>query len=92
MADLEALRAQLDALDRILLDALRERVDCCRAIAGVKRRTGVPMMQPHRITAVQNRAARYAAEHALDGAFVRRLYELIIEETCRIESLVMAEG
>jgi chorismate mutase len=88
--DLERLRAELDALDRVLLDTVRDRIRCCVRIAHVKRRHGVPMMQPHRIGHVQGRAAVYARRHGIDAAFLRRLYDLIIEETCRVEDLVIA--
>jgi chorismate mutase len=88
--DLERLRAQLDALDRVLLDTVRDRIRCCVRIGAVKRRDGVPMMQPHRIAVVQQRAAAYAAEHDVDATFLRRLYDLIIDETCRVEDLVIA--
>jgi 4-amino-4-deoxychorismate mutase len=88
--DLERLRAQLDALDQVLLGALRDRIRCCISIAEVKRASGVPMMQPERIALVQQRAERYAAEHGIDPAFLRRLYELIIDETCRVENRVIA--
>src|SRR3954468_3227853 len=88
--DLERLRAQLDALDQVLLDTVRDRIRCCVRIAGVKRRHSVPMMQPHRIEIVHERAASYAAEHDIDADFLHRLYDLIIDETCRVEDLVMA--
>jgi chorismate mutase-like protein len=89
--DLESLRAQLDTLDHVLLDALRDRIRCCVRIAEVKRRQRVPMMQPHRIAIVQDRAAAYAAEHGIDAGFLNRLYDLIIDETCRVEDLVLAD-
>jgi chorismate mutase-like protein len=89
--DLERLRAQLDALDRVLLDTVRDRIRCCVRIADVKRRHRVPMMQPHRIEIVQERAAAYAAEHGIDATFLRRLYDLIVDETCRVEDLVIAD-
>jgi chorismate mutase len=89
--DLESLRAQLDALDQVLLDTVRDRIRCCVRIAEVKRRQSVPMMQPHRIAIVQERAASYAAEHGIDAKFLDRLYDLIIDETCRIEDLVIAD-
>jgi chorismate mutase-like protein len=90
--DLERLRAQLDALDQILLDTVRDRIRCCVRIAEVKRRDGVPMMQPHRIAIVQERAASFAAENGVDAAFLNRLYDLIIDETCRVEDLVIDGG
>jgi chorismate mutase-like protein len=89
---LETLRDQLDGVDGRLLDCLRERIECCVAIARVKQAASVPMMQPGRIGLVQQRAARYAAEHGIDGDFLRRLYDLIITETCRVETLVMAKA
>jgi chorismate mutase len=90
--DLEQLRTQLDRLDQALLDTVRDRIRCCVRIAGVKRRQGVPMMQPQRIAFVQRRAASYAAEHGIDAEFLHRLYDLIIGETCRVEDLVMADA
>jgi 4-amino-4-deoxychorismate mutase len=86
---LEALRAHLDEIDGCLFDTLRERIECCVRIAQYKRSHGVPMMQPHRIELVQRRAMRYGQEHGISPDFLRRLYELIIEETCRVEDLVI---
>ncbi|WP_190815096.1 chorismate mutase family protein [Saccharopolyspora pogona] len=86
---LEALRAELDGIDLRLLDVLRERIELCVRIAEHKREHGVPMMQPHRIGVVQQRAADYGAEHGIDQAFLRALYDLVIGETCRVEDLVI---
>jgi chorismate mutase len=61
-------------------------------IAQFKRAHGMPMMQPHRIGVVQQRAARYAERHGMNVDFVRRLYELIIAETCRVEDLVIGDA
>jgi chorismate mutase-like protein len=88
--DLESLRAELDAVDRSLLAAVRDRLNVCVRIAEVKRDHAVPMMQPHRISVVQDRAAAFGAEHGIDGDFLERLYDLLIEETCRVEDLVIA--
>jgi chorismate mutase len=90
--ELERLRAQLDALDHSLLDTVRDRIRCCVRIAEAKRRHGVPMMQPHRIAIVQQRAASYAAAHGIDAEFLHRLYDLIIDETCRVEVVVIADS
>ncbi|MCR3747834.1 chorismate mutase family protein [Lentzea californiensis] len=86
---LEELRAELDAIDVRLLDTLRDRIGVCVRIAEHKLEHGVPMMQPHRIGIVQERAAEYGAEHGLNQDFLHRLYELIITETCRVEDVVM---
>ena len=89
---LETLRAQLDRIDAEFLAALGARVDVCRRIAHHKREHGVPMMQPHRIGVVQQRAARFAEANGLDLTFMQRLYDLIIAETCRIEDLIIDAG
>ncbi|WDL95268.1 chorismate mutase family protein [Alicyclobacillus sp. ALC3] len=87
---LERLRGDLDLIDELLLDALRARIECCVRIAEFKREHDIPMMQPHRINFVQERAAQYATEHNIAPAFLRNLYELVIAETCRVEDLVMS--
>lgn len=87
--ELEELRAQLDRIDAELLARLRERIEICIRIGHVKRAHDVPMMQPHRIGMVQQRAAAFAELHGIDRAFMRQFYDLIIAETCRIEDIVI---
>jgi chorismate mutase len=82
-------RERLDRIDQRLLDALRDRLACCVDIAYIKRRGAIPMMQPHRIGLVHARAAEYGREHGIDQDFLRRLYHLVIDETCRLEDVVM---
>src|SRR5215213_8091852 len=88
-AELDALRAELDRIDQRLLDTLRDRIHCCARIARVKSSHGVPMMQPHRIRVVHRRAADYARAHGIDPDCVRGIYDLVIAETCRVETLLM---
>ncbi len=86
---LQSLRAELDGLDRSLLETLRQRLDCCCRIGLHKRDHAIPMMQPHRIGVVQERAATFAAEHGMNPEFLRTLYELVITETCRLEDEII---
>ncbi|CAN7723293.1 chorismate mutase family protein [Variovorax sp. LjRoot130] len=86
---LQSLRDELDGLDRTLLETLRQRLDCCCRIGLHKRDHAIPMMQPHRIGVVQERAAAFAAEHGMSPTFLRALYELIITETCRLEDEII---
>ncbi|MFF4170089.1 chorismate mutase family protein [Streptomyces sp. NPDC001744] len=89
-AGIEELRTRLDRIDERFLENLRDRIEVCVEIARVKKESGIPMMQPHRIGLVQERAAAFGTEHGLDLGFLRRLYDLVIEETCRVEDLVIA--
>jgi chorismate mutase-like protein len=86
---LAGLRSELDGIDARLLEIVRRRLDVCVRIAEYKRQHEVPMMQPHRVGLVHDRAARFGAEHGIDESFMHRLYDLIITETCRIEDLVI---
>lgn len=86
---LQSLREELDGLDRALLETLRQRLVCCCRIGLHKRNHAIPMMQPHRIGVVQERAAAFAAEHGVSPVFLRALYELIIAETCRLEDEII---
>ncbi len=88
-SDLAALRDKLDRIDESLLDQLRQRIECCVEIGVVKSSHDVPMMQPHRIGVVHERAARYGEAHGLSTDFLRAIYDLIIAETCRVEDIVM---
>ncbi|MES4890662.1 chorismate mutase family protein [Streptomyces sp. NPDC096012] len=89
---IEDLRAELDAIDEKLLEQLRARIEKCVEIGHFKREHDVPMMQPHRIGVVQERAARYGERHGIDQTFLRRLYDLVIEETCRVEDWVIGRS
>ena len=86
---IDDLRAELDAIDERFLEELRARIEKCVEIGHFKRENDVPMMQPHRIGVVQERAARFGEKHGIDQAFLRRLYDLVIEETCRVEDRVI---
>ncbi|PZT70916.1 4-amino-4-deoxychorismate mutase [Streptomyces sp. SW4] len=90
--ELPALREQLDAVDAVLLETVRERLEICLRIGEYKRVHGVPMMQPQRIATVQDRAARFARQHGIDPEFLRRLYDVVIAETCRLEDEWIAGG
>ncbi|QQE48168.1 chorismate mutase family protein [Micrococcus luteus] len=85
-------RDELDALDAQLLDILRRRIECCASIAHLKREHDIPMMQPGRVGVVHQRAEAFAKEHGINAEFLRSLYEVIITETCRVESLIIDEA
>lgn len=89
MDTLMALRQQLNSLDEQLVRLLGRRYEICRAAARHKREHGIPMMQPSRVAEVKERCARMAGEHDVDPDFVRRLYGMIIDEACRMESEII---
>ena len=89
---LELLRSELDDIDATLLDTLRRRLECCIRIARHKAEHDIAMMQPARVGLVKDRAAHYGSEHGIDPAFLVALYGVIIDETCRVEDLEIADA
>jgi chorismate mutase-like protein len=85
VTELEALRSEIDAVDEELVGALARRFEIVSRVAEYKARTGTPMMQDDRVREVGERTAALAGRHGLDPAMVRRLFDLLIEETCAFE-------
>ena len=86
---IDSLRNRLDAIDTELLECLRERLACCVEIGRLKKSQGIAMMQPARIGVVKERAALFGAKHGISEIFLHQLYDLIITETCRLETEVI---
>ncbi|MCD5422359.1 chorismate mutase [Rhodococcus pyridinivorans] len=89
-ADLADLRAELDDIDRTLLDGIRARLEVCGRVAELKQRHGLDVLQPGRMEVVHRRAQDYAHRHGLSGDFVRSLYTLLIDEACRVEDRIVS--
>ncbi len=82
-------RRHLDKIDGALLELLGRRIDIGRQVAEYKRDNAVPVMQPSRVQQVLDRVAADAAAHQLNPEFVRSLYQLIIDEMCRVEDEIV---
>lgn len=82
-------RERLDRIDDQIARLLGERLDVCREVAGYKSEHGIPMMQPERVQTVRERYLRRGAEANLPEDFTARLFELLIETTCRLEDELM---
>ncbi|NLU84736.1 chorismate mutase [Rhodococcus sp. HNM0569] len=91
-ATLEELRAQLDRVDRALLDDIRDRMLLCARVAQVKRQHAIAVVQPGRMRTVHHRAREYADRHGLSAEFVRALYDLLIDEACRVEDRIVDDA
>jgi 4-amino-4-deoxychorismate mutase len=83
--DLADLRRLIDGIDDRLLDLLAERIAVAERVAEYKRGAGIAVRLPDRIEAVLVRCAEGGSARGLDPAYIRDLWERIIEETCRLE-------
>ena len=91
MTDLASFRRRIDAIDDRLLALLGERFAVIREVAAYKAPRGIPALIPERVAEVRERCAGEAPRHGLDADVVRRLYDLLIGEACRLEEELMAD-
>ena len=88
--DLARFRRRIDAIDDRLLALLGERFTVIREVAAYKAPRGIPAVIPERVAEVRERCAGEAPRHGLDPDVVCRLYDLLIDEACRLEEQLMA--
>ena len=86
---LEEYRKQIDALDIELIDVLARRIDVVRKVGDLKAVTDIAVVQPTRAQAVKDRAAEMGVSKGLDEAFVRKLYDLMIDHAHELEHDIM---
>lgn len=89
---LQPYREELDRINQRLVDLLAERMRICRHIARIKATHGIPMMQPQRIGSTLDQVRALSGSRQLRPEYVSGLFQLIIEETCAQELLIMAPG
>lgn len=89
MDQLQLLRGELDGVDEQIIALFSRRFAICREIAAHKSKTGIPMMQNQRVTEVKKRVAAKGKAKGLSEGFVGLLYDLVIDEACRIEDEII---
>ncbi|MEZ5290227.1 MAG: chorismate mutase [Vicinamibacterales bacterium] len=89
----EALRAEIDGIDEVLVRLLDRRARCAYAIGRVKHADGRPVYEPSRETSViaHVRRVNAALDGPLDDDAIVRLFERVIDEARRIQR-IEAEG
>lgn len=79
MKELEALRAELDVIDRELMATVRRRMDVVRAIGEVKKGLNAPLFHRDRERLVLERARKNAADAGVPPDLGERLLHVLIE-------------
>lgn len=88
MKILKPYRDKIDALDRQIIDLLRQRYDVIEEVAVIKKREGIDAVLQDRVDEVRENAARLAREKGLDEEFIRQLYAKLIEHSCNLEDKI----
>jgi chorismate mutase-like protein len=88
---LDDLRAEIDAVDAELVTLLARRFAAVEGIAALKAENGLPVIDPSRIDAVQDRVAELAEAAGLDPGIARRFWRAIIAEAVAMEEKRIGE-
>jgi chorismate mutase len=80
-ADLSRHRAEIERIDRALIDLIRERVSAARGTAAAKRAAGLPTVDPSQEAAVIRRAAALARDAGLPAEDVRDVFWKLVALT-----------
>ena len=81
--DIRLLRAQIDELDRQLLQLLAERMGVSRRIGQCKRARNMTVLQSMRYSELLESRCKQGEQCGLDAAFVGTLFEAIHEESIK---------
>lgn len=80
------LRSRVDSIDDTILQALIARKRLIQEIAGYKKENQVTILQIHRWEEILHRQMKNAQDSAINPDFVKRVYELIHEESIRLQT------
>jgi chorismate mutase len=81
---IEDWRAEIDALDRRLVELLSERAQCAIAVGRIKNANNMEVFDPERERQILENILR-ENKGPLDDDALRRIFERVIEECRRIE-------
>lgn len=83
---LDQLRGRIDALDTELLETIAARIEIVKEIASYKRTHNVMALQIDRWTKMMNFRSEIANKMDLDPAMVKALFQLIHEDSVRLQT------
>lgn len=88
MEILKPYRDRIDALDRQIIDLLRQRYDVIEEVGHLKAVNNIEAVLPDRVDEVRENAVSMAIEKGLDGEFIRDLYARLIAHSCDLEETI----
>lgn len=79
-------RNRIDEVDKLLIDLLSERFDAARIIGMQKQLNSIHVLDKLRESEVLDDRASYAESKRIDPGFVRRLIQMIMDESKSIQN------
>ena len=88
---LDLLRSRIDTLDSELLEILSSRMEISRQIGEYKRENNVTALQINRWAELMDNRIKLAEKLNVDKSFAQTLFQLIHEDSVRMQTEIMAE-
>lgn len=88
---LELLRSRIDALDSELMEVLSSRMEIAKQIGRYKKENNVTALQINRWTELMNNRVAVGEKLNLNKTFVQILFQLIHEDSVRMQTEIMDE-
>tara|TARA_Y100001936_G_C16048387_1_gene656139 strand:- start:565 stop:849 length:285 start_codon:yes stop_codon:yes gene_type:complete len=82
---LQDFRKEIDALDKELVDLIAKRFEIIDQVAHYKDEHNIPAVIPERVDQVRDNAANYAQSLGLNGEMIAKIWQMMIDEACRVE-------
>lgn len=89
--NLTELRRQIDEIDMSLLETLSKRMRICREIGTYKKEHDMTVLQTNRYDEILSKRAQQGEELAMDGEFMKVVFEAIHTESVRQQMKIMEE-
>ena len=86
---LEMLRSRIDTIDNELLELLSSRVEIVKEIGKYKKENNVTALQVSRWSQLMENRVKLGAKMNLDDTFVKILFQLIHEDSVRMQTEIM---
>lgn len=85
MTPLDEMRAEIDSIDRHIIELLSERFKVCEKVIHYKTQNNIPMMQPERVKIVKERFTKNAVEKNIPKLCAHAIIDIIISTSCDFE-------
>ena len=80
---IKILREQIDTIDNDLMELLAKRMRVCREIGQYKKEHGLTILQTNRYNEILDKRSAQGSLTGLGEEFVKKIFELIHEESVR---------
>jgi chorismate mutase len=85
ISPINTLRAEMDSLDYELLDILKQRMILSIEVAKIKKEQSIPILQIERFEQMLQNRLNYSQKSDLGKDFIKEIFELIHQESIRIQ-------